>query len=111
MSRIAVVGDATSVAGFRPLGFATFAVERPEEARELWPRLSSGEFGVVFVTEPVDRGVVELDAKRVGLAAKQRGARERRVHRQGLEDVVPQGLLQGLGRRGQVLASAPERRG
>lgn len=51
--RIAVVGDATSVSGFRPLGFAVFAVERPEDAERLWPELSGGAYGVVFVTEPV----------------------------------------------------------
>lgn len=60
MSRVAIVGDAVSVAGFRPLGFAVFAVERPEEAREHWARLSSGEFGVVFVTEPVYAAVSDL---------------------------------------------------
>ena len=52
-SRMAIAGDSTSVAGFRTLGFATFAVSRPEDAVEHWPLLSSGEFGAVFVTEPV----------------------------------------------------------
>jgi len=31
MAGIAIVGDAVSVAGFRPLGFATFPVEHPDE--------------------------------------------------------------------------------
>jgi len=53
MAGVAIVGDAVSVAGFRPLGLATFPVERPADARTLWPRLASGEFAVVFVTEPV----------------------------------------------------------
>jgi V/A-type H+-transporting ATPase subunit F len=51
--RIAIVGDSTSVAGFRPLGFAVFPVEQPEDATALWPELSGGSYGVVFVTEPV----------------------------------------------------------
>jgi vacuolar-type H+-ATPase subunit F/Vma7 len=41
------------VAGFQPLGFAVFPVERPEDARELWDELLRGAYGVIFVTEPV----------------------------------------------------------
>lgn len=63
MAKIAIVGDSTSVAGFRPLGFATFAVERPAEARSLWPQLASGEYGIVFVTEPVYEELNELIAE------------------------------------------------
>lgn len=60
---IAIVGDTTSVSGFRPLGFAVFTVERPEDARELWPRLAGGEYGVVFVTEPVYAAIADLTAE------------------------------------------------
>lgn len=60
MSRVAIIGDAVSVAGFRPLGFAVFAVERPRDARDHWAQLSSGEFGVVFVTEPVYAAIADL---------------------------------------------------
>jgi V/A-type H+/Na+-transporting ATPase subunit F len=60
---VAIVGDAVSVAGFRPLGFATFAVERPEDSREIWPRLSRGEYAVVFVTEPVYEKIADLVAE------------------------------------------------
>lgn len=63
MAKIAIVGDSTSVAGFRPLGFATFTVGRPAEARGLWPQLSSGEYGIVFVTEPVYEELNELIAE------------------------------------------------
>lgn len=63
MAKIAIVGDSTSVAGFRPLGFATFAVEHPGEACELWPQLASGEYGIVFVTEPVYEELNELIAQ------------------------------------------------
>lgn len=63
MTRIAIVGDATSVAGFRPLGMATFPVERPADAREHWQRLASGEFAVVFVTEPVYAALEDLIAE------------------------------------------------
>lgn len=61
--RIAVVGDATSVSGFRPLGFAVFPVERPEDAREVWPELAGGAYGAVFVTEPVYAAVEDLVAE------------------------------------------------
>ena len=57
---VAIVGDGVSVAGFRPLGFATFALEDPEEARALWPELRGGRYGVVFVTEPVLDALGEL---------------------------------------------------
>lgn len=61
--RIAIIGDATSVAGFRPLGFAVFPVERAEDARAVWPRLAGGEYGVVFVTEPVYAAIEDLVAE------------------------------------------------
>ncbi len=59
-ARVAVVGDPTSVAGFRPLGFAVFPVEVPAAARDLWAELAGGEYGVVFVTEPVYEAVKDL---------------------------------------------------
>jgi len=59
-ARVAIVGDPASVAGFRPLGFATFPVEDPAAARELWAELAGGEYGVVFVTEPVYDAVADL---------------------------------------------------
>lgn len=63
MGRIAVVGDATSVAGFRPLGIAAYPVERPEEARGLWDSLAGGEYAIVFVTEPVYEAIADLAAE------------------------------------------------
>ena len=63
MSRLAIVGDAVSVAGFRPLGFATFVVERPAEAREHWHELSGGQYAIVFVTEPVYDAIADLVAE------------------------------------------------
>lgn len=65
MPKVAIVGDALSVAGFRPLGFATFAVRKPEDARERWDVLKTGEFAVVFVTEPVYEAIADLVAETV----------------------------------------------
>ncbi len=63
MGRVAIVGDATSVAGFRPLGFAVFPIDRPLEARELWGELAGGTYSVVFVTEPVYEAIEDLAAQ------------------------------------------------
>ena len=60
--KIAIVGDGTSVAGFRPLGFATFPVREPADARDLWRELASGEYAVVLVTEPVWDAISDLAA-------------------------------------------------
>ncbi|HSW41085.1 MAG TPA: V-type ATP synthase subunit F [Patescibacteria group bacterium] len=59
-TKVAVVGDTTSVAGFRPLGFAVYALEVPTQAREVWPELSSGAYGVVLLTEEVLGAVGDL---------------------------------------------------
>ncbi len=61
--RIAVMGDATSVAGFRPLGFAVIALERPEDARGRWQEIAEGGYGAVFVTEPVYAAIGDLVAE------------------------------------------------
>jgi V/A-type H+-transporting ATPase subunit F len=63
MSRVAIVGDAVSVAGFRPLGFATFVVDDPQDARAHWAHLAGGEYSVVFVTEPVYEVLADLAAE------------------------------------------------
>ena len=62
-TKVAVVGDATSVAGFRALGFGAFVAEPPEAARDMWPTLAGGEYGVVLVTEPVFEQIEDLVAE------------------------------------------------
>lgn len=52
-----------SVAGFRPLGLATYAVDRPEDARALWPEVLAAAPAVVFVTEPVYAAIPDLIAE------------------------------------------------
>ena len=63
MAGIAIVGDTTSVSGFRPLGLSVFVVSEPSAARELWPRLTGGGFAVVLVTEPVYEQLEDLIAE------------------------------------------------
>ena len=58
--QIAVVGDGTSVAGFRPLGFAVYPVGEPADARDIWDELTGGRFAIVFVTEPVWDAISDL---------------------------------------------------
>lgn len=62
MAGIAIIGDATSVAGFRPLGFATYALNRAEDARGVWDDVLAGGHAVVFVTEPVYAAIPDLIA-------------------------------------------------
>ncbi len=61
--KVAVVGDGTSVAGFRPLGFAVFALQDESEALGLWRELAGGEYAVVLVTEQVWPMVADLAAE------------------------------------------------
>jgi V/A-type H+-transporting ATPase subunit F len=63
MAGIAIIGDATSVAGFRPLGFATYPVNRAEDACDRWPEVLAGGYAVVFVTEPVYEALAEQVAE------------------------------------------------
>lgn len=67
-TQIAVVGDATSVSGFRPLGFAVFPVEDPMQARELWAELAGGRYAIVLATEPVFAALGDLAAEIVDSA-------------------------------------------
>ena len=57
------MGDSTSVAGFRPLGFDVLALDEPADARELWGELAAGEYAVVLVTEPVWAEIADLAAE------------------------------------------------
>lgn len=62
MAGIAIMGDATSVAGFRPFGVATYALDRVEEARTVWVDVMATQPAIVFVTEPVYAEISDLIA-------------------------------------------------
>jgi V/A-type H+/Na+-transporting ATPase subunit F len=49
--KIALIGSAVSVAGFRALGVDVYDVARPQEALEVWNNVDPGEYAVIFVTE------------------------------------------------------------
>lgn len=63
MEKVAIIGDVTTVSGFRPLGFAVFPVESSIDARALWPEVSGGAYSVVFVTEGVFSAIEDLAAE------------------------------------------------
>jgi V/A-type H+-transporting ATPase subunit F len=51
--KVAMVGEKTSVVGFRPLGIDTFEVPEPGDAQAVWEQLELDEYAVIFITEPV----------------------------------------------------------
>lgn len=51
MSRVAVMGDKTSVLGFKALGLDTYALARVEEAEQVWRSLQEKDYSIIFVTE------------------------------------------------------------
>ena len=64
MPRVAIVGDAVSVAGFRPLGLRDVRGRAAGgRARRSGRELAGGEYAVVFVTEPVYEAIADLVAE------------------------------------------------
>ena len=51
MYRIAVIGDYDSIYGFATLGLDTFSVDTYEEAARRLHRLTSGKYGIIYITE------------------------------------------------------------
>ena len=50
---MAVIGDSTSVLGFKPIGVDTFSVDEPGEVDEIWESVLAGDYAIVMMTEPV----------------------------------------------------------
>lgn len=51
--KVGMIGGKTSTIGFRALGVETYPVPKPTDAHEVWEKINPGEFGIIFVTEPV----------------------------------------------------------
>lgn len=51
MSKIAVMGNRTSVYGFAALGLDTYFVDNADEAVHLIRRLENEEYAVIYITE------------------------------------------------------------
>ncbi len=58
MSKVAIIGDKTSVLGFKALGLDAYPLVRSEDGRAIWDQIREQDYGVIFVTEPV-YGVME----------------------------------------------------
>ena len=53
MSKMAVVGDSTSVLGFAPIGVDTYRLDEPEEIADIWPAVMAADYAIILMTEPV----------------------------------------------------------
>ncbi|NIQ37716.1 MAG: V-type ATP synthase subunit F [Proteobacteria bacterium] len=60
MSNIAVIGDRDSILCFRAIGVQTFPVSEPEEAAGIVKRLIGEAVSVIFVTERIAEGIMDL---------------------------------------------------
>ncbi len=59
-SDIAVVGDKDSILCFRAIGVLTYPVSEPKEARSVIRRLMKEKVSVIFVTERIAEGMMDL---------------------------------------------------
>lgn len=60
MYKMAVVGDRTSVLGFRALGLDSYPIVEKGKACDLWPSLLKKDYGIIFVTEEVYEEIKDL---------------------------------------------------
>jgi V/A-type H+-transporting ATPase subunit F len=60
ISDVAVIGDKDSILCFRSIGVATFPVSEPAEARSLVRRLVQEKVPVIFITEQMAQGLMDL---------------------------------------------------
>ncbi len=51
--KVAILGDRTSIAGFKAVGLDPYTVESPREGPEAWSSMPLADYAVVVVTEPV----------------------------------------------------------
>ena len=60
MFRVAIVGDKGSVLSFRALGLNAYAIDKPDEIREIWPQILEEGYMVIFITEPLYLQIKDL---------------------------------------------------
>lgn len=63
MYKLAVLGDRESVMGFRALGFETYPVEDPTEAKATLRRLAEESCAVIYITEQLAQHLEEEIAR------------------------------------------------
>ena len=59
MSKIAIIGDKTTVLGFGALGLDTYTVKQKSEAHDTWEKASETDYSIIFVTENLYRELEE----------------------------------------------------
>ena len=59
MYKIAVIGDKDSVLAFRALGVHVFTAIEGNDARRIIDKLAKEEYGIIFVTEQLAKGIPE----------------------------------------------------
>lgn len=59
MYKIAAMGDRDSIYGFANLGLTLFPVEEADEAKSILKKISSGEFGIIYITEALAAKIPE----------------------------------------------------
>lgn len=60
MPKAAIIGDKTSVLGFKALGLDSYALIKPEDGRDIWPKIKEQGYSVIFITEPVYEAMEDL---------------------------------------------------
>ena len=63
MYNIGVIGDYESICGFSAVGFSIFPVGSAEEARKELKALTSGNYGIIYMTEQLMQQL-QLDCAR-----------------------------------------------
>ena len=59
MSKIAVIGDATSVLGFKAFGLETFPCQGADDAMYALRKIASEDYGIIYITERFYRDIQE----------------------------------------------------
>lgn len=67
MPKIALVGDSTSLLGFRPLGIDFYALDNPKEITEKWAEIMAKGYAIIFITEPIYQEALDLVKEVEGL--------------------------------------------
>ncbi|MDP3014120.1 MAG: V-type ATP synthase subunit F [Candidatus Subteraquimicrobiales bacterium] len=60
MYKMAIVGDKTSVLGFKALGLDSYPIFEKGQARNLWLSLLKKDYGAIFLTEEIYEEIKDL---------------------------------------------------
>jgi V/A-type H+-transporting ATPase subunit F len=60
MLKIAFVGDKESSLPFRGVGIEAIICQEDEEAKGILQKLSQGDYGIIFITESLSRGCLDV---------------------------------------------------